>query len=70
MTGRSTISPSILAAFPSDATARQSAGLRPPHTLVARSQQRRFLDAYGEDVLHLGFDFPECDEADKTGARG
>jgi|UPI00036DD618 hypothetical protein len=35
-----------------------------------RSQQRRFLDAYGEGVLHLGFDVSECDEADKTGAKG
>jgi len=45
-------------------------GPRPPHKLATRSQQRRFLDAYGEGVLHLGFDVPECDEADKTGAKG
>ncbi|ACS56261.1 hypothetical protein Rleg_1981 [Rhizobium leguminosarum bv. trifolii WSM1325] len=38
--------------------------------LVARGQQRRFLDAHGEGVLHLGFDVPACDEADKTSAKG
>ncbi|WEA27904.1 MULTISPECIES: hypothetical protein [Rhizobium] len=43
---------------------------RSPHKLAARSRQHRFLDAYGEGVLHLGFDVPECDEADKTGAKG
>ncbi|NKK73035.1 hypothetical protein GFL49_28795 [Rhizobium leguminosarum bv. viciae] len=61
----------MLAAFPSDATARTFRGPpRPPHELLACSQQRRFLDARGEDVLHLGFGVPESDEADKTGARG
>jgi hypothetical protein len=49
---------------------RAKGGPRPPHKLATRSQQRRFLDAYGEGVLHLGFDVPGCDEADKTGAKG
>jgi hypothetical protein len=49
---------------------RAKGGPRPPHKLARRSQQRRFLDAYGEGVLHLGFDVPGCDEADKTGAKG
>ncbi|MDH7804577.1 VOC family protein [Rhizobium sp. AN70] len=29
--------------------------------------QRRFLDSHGEGVFHLGFDVPDCDEAEKTG---
>jgi methylmalonyl-CoA/ethylmalonyl-CoA epimerase len=30
--------------------------------------QRRFLDIRGEGVFHLGFDVPDCDASEKTGA--
>jgi hypothetical protein len=49
---------------------RAKGGPKPPHKLATRSQQRGFLDAYGEGVLHLGFEVPTCDEADETGAKG
>jgi catechol 2,3-dioxygenase-like lactoylglutathione lyase family enzyme len=29
--------------------------------------QRRFLEAHGEGVFHLGFDVPDCDAAEKDG---
>jgi len=29
--------------------------------------QRRFLDAHGEGVFHLGFDVPDCDAAERVG---
>jgi catechol 2,3-dioxygenase-like lactoylglutathione lyase family enzyme len=31
------------------------------------SPQRRFLDAHGEGVFHLGFDVPDCDAAEAQG---
>lgn len=34
------------------------------------SPQRRFLDAHGEGVYHLGFEVPDCDHAEAQARRG